>query len=157
MDDDLLDVQPGCDIEIDLQRWTQVTVVINGRTCDVYMDGKLARSCVLPHLLQGGSYRSLSEVNGNQQYRLRNGYVSQVKKSFNYALTPNVDLSVVYGWTIPARTLMLGFILRSSSCLPVKDQQYELYFQRKLLSFLKNNTYRQAYCAGPIKYSITSR
>jgi len=38
-----------CDIpSIDLQRWVNICVVINGMTCDVYMDGKLTRSCILP-------------------------------------------------------------------------------------------------------------
>ena len=34
---------------IDLQRWVNLTVVVNGMTCDVYIDGKLIRSCVLPN------------------------------------------------------------------------------------------------------------
>lgn len=47
MDDVLLDTPPICDLtEIDLQRWTMVTVVLSGRTIDVYVDGKLSRSCV---------------------------------------------------------------------------------------------------------------
>jgi len=87
MDDGLLNVQPSCDIEeIDLQRWTQVTIVINGRTCDVYMDGKLARSCVLPHFYKvdptGHSVKLVDRAGFD-------GYVSQVN-TFNYALTPNV-------------------------------------------------------------------
>ena len=45
----LLDSNPMCDLpEIDLQRWVNITVAVNGRTVDVYYDGKLARSCVLP-------------------------------------------------------------------------------------------------------------
>jgi len=48
-DSGLLDGSPLCDLpEIDLQRWVNITVSVNGRTVDVYMDGKLARSCVLP-------------------------------------------------------------------------------------------------------------
>jgi hypothetical protein len=38
-----------CDLpEIELQRWVCITVAVNGKTVDVYYDGKLARSCVLP-------------------------------------------------------------------------------------------------------------
>lgn len=38
-----------CDLPyVDMQRWVNITVSVDGRTCDVYMDGKLARSCVLP-------------------------------------------------------------------------------------------------------------
>lgn len=45
----LLEGSPICDIpEIELQRWVCITVAVNGKTVDVYYDGKLARSCVLP-------------------------------------------------------------------------------------------------------------
>jgi hypothetical protein len=38
-----------CDVpSIELQRWILATVVLNNKTCDVYLDGKLARSCILP-------------------------------------------------------------------------------------------------------------
>ena len=48
-DSGLLDSSPLCDLpEIELQRWVNVTIAVNGKTVDVYMDGKLARSCVLP-------------------------------------------------------------------------------------------------------------
>lgn len=48
-DSGLLDSSPLCDLpEIDLQRWVCITVAVNGKTVDVYMDGKLSRSCVLP-------------------------------------------------------------------------------------------------------------
>lgn len=41
------DTQPQCDLaEIDMQRWVHLAVVMSGRTIDVYLDGKLARSCV---------------------------------------------------------------------------------------------------------------
>ena len=33
---------------IDIQRWVNITTVITGTTVDIYMDGKLARSSVLP-------------------------------------------------------------------------------------------------------------
>jgi hypothetical protein len=47
LDDSLLDASPTCDLpEIDMQRWTFITVAVSGRTIDVYLDGKLARSCV---------------------------------------------------------------------------------------------------------------
>jgi hypothetical protein len=42
---------PSCDVmEIDLQRWINLTISVNGRVVDVYMDGKLSRSCVLSDL-----------------------------------------------------------------------------------------------------------
>ena len=47
IDDSLLTTPAVCDLpEIDLQRWTMITVVLSGRTIDVYLDGKLSRSCM---------------------------------------------------------------------------------------------------------------
>jgi hypothetical protein len=44
-----LDSSSMCDLpEVGLQRWVQIVVAVNGKTVDVYMDGKLARSCVMP-------------------------------------------------------------------------------------------------------------
>ena len=38
----------GCDIKnIPLQKWVHITYVLNNRTVDIYIDGKLERSCVL--------------------------------------------------------------------------------------------------------------
>jgi hypothetical protein len=38
-----------CDLpEVDMQRWTMISVVLSGRTIDVYLDGKLSRSCISP-------------------------------------------------------------------------------------------------------------
>jgi hypothetical protein len=52
MDSGLLDssTPSGCDLpEVDLQRWVNIVVAVNGKTVDVYLDGKLARSCILPN------------------------------------------------------------------------------------------------------------
>jgi hypothetical protein len=42
-----------CDIEnIDMQRWVNITAVLNGSTLDVYIDGKMSRSCVMPGIFK---------------------------------------------------------------------------------------------------------
>jgi len=42
-----------CNIkEVPIQRWVCVTIVSSGAVLDVYMDGKLARSCVLDNVVQ---------------------------------------------------------------------------------------------------------
>ena len=42
------DTPSMCDLpEIPMQRWVNITVAANGKTVDVYLDGKLSRSCVL--------------------------------------------------------------------------------------------------------------
>lgn len=88
--DGALTVQPMCDIdEIDLQRWIQVTVCINGRTCDVYLDGKLARSCVLPSFYKVDPTGQSVTVVDRGGF---DGYVSLVS-TYNYSLNP----SAVYG------------------------------------------------------------
>lgn len=86
MDTGLMDEKPMCDIEeVDLQRWLQVSIVLNGRTCDVYLDGKLHRSCVLPSFYKvdptGISVRALDKGGFD-------GYMSQLT-TYNYALTPD--------------------------------------------------------------------
>ena len=44
----LLDNMHTCDIpELSLQRWVNISIAVNGKTVDVYIDGKLSRSCVL--------------------------------------------------------------------------------------------------------------
>jgi hypothetical protein len=41
-------LETPCDVkEVPLQRWVNVTIVSSGRVLDVYMDGRLSRSCVL--------------------------------------------------------------------------------------------------------------
>ena len=47
-------ITPVCDInDIDMQRWINFTCVVSGRVLDVYYDGKLNRSCVLPGQVVG--------------------------------------------------------------------------------------------------------
>jgi len=59
---------PICDLpDLDLQRWVNVTVAVNGNTVDLYMDGKLSRSCVLPDNFKvdaGGYAANLLEYGG---------------------------------------------------------------------------------------------
>lgn len=75
-----------CDLpEIDLQRWVCISVVLNGRTCDLYMDGKLARSCVLPGPFKvdpKGYQMKLLDFDGFD------GFLSDVY-CYQYALNPD--------------------------------------------------------------------
>ena len=56
----------GCDLpEVDLQRWVNIVVSVNGKTVDVYLDGKLSRSCVLPNYFKvDSSYSGYLLYNG---------------------------------------------------------------------------------------------
>lgn len=54
-----------CDIEsIELQRWVNITAVLNGKTVDVYIDGKMSRSCVLDGMFLVAAGDSLSVTLG---------------------------------------------------------------------------------------------
>jgi hypothetical protein len=86
------DASTPCDVmDIDLQRWINVTVSVNGRIMDVYMDGKLARSCILSNLQDIAADKAQKIVLMPTDV-LFNGYVSGLTVS-NYALTPDV----IYG------------------------------------------------------------
>jgi hypothetical protein len=84
-DSDALNPTRPCDINtFDLQKWVQVTVTLNNQTCDVYLDGKLARSCILPSYYKvdpNGVKLSLTDKKGFA------GYISNVS-AYNYALNP---------------------------------------------------------------------
>lgn len=84
-DSGLLDASPICDLpEIDLQRWVNLTVTVNGRTVDVYLDGKLQRSCVLPsfYKVDAGGYTGYLLTHG--------GFGGQIASTtmFDAALNP---------------------------------------------------------------------
>lgn len=88
MESGLLDepASSGCDLpEVDLQRWVNITVSVNGKTVDVYFDGKLSRSCVLPNYFKvDSSYSGYLLSNG--------GFGGQIANTMMYdaALNPEV-------------------------------------------------------------------
>lgn len=88
--DDKCDILNG----IEYQRWVLVTVVGNGKTLDVYVDGKLARSCVYKSQFALSS----SSGKGTAYFGLDNGgklkgYMSN-GNFYNYALTPDAVWSI---------------------------------------------------------------
>jgi len=77
---------PLCDLpEIDMQKWVHIVVAVNAKTVDVYMDGKLARSCVLPtfYKVDAGSYNATL-----LNYGGFGGYVASVNM-YSYAMSPD--------------------------------------------------------------------
>jgi hypothetical protein len=77
---------PICDImDLDLQKWINLAITVNGRVVDVYVDGKLARSCVCPNIP--------TVVNSHHQYVVlgqSGGWGGSISTTrvFGYALTP---------------------------------------------------------------------
>jgi uncharacterized membrane protein YuzA (DUF378 family) len=86
MNDQLLTTPAICDLpEIDMQRWTMVTVVLSGRTIDVYLDGKLSRSCM------GTSYYKVDPTGVNPVIAARGGFDGYIGMTSvgNYAMNPD--------------------------------------------------------------------
>ena len=84
-DDDRCDILNG----IEYQRWVLITVVGNGRTLDVYVDGKLARSCVYKSFNSSGTTTGKARVRfGLDNEKKFKGYFSSGTYS-NYAYTPD--------------------------------------------------------------------
>jgi hypothetical protein len=84
-DSSLLNPTRPCDIQsIDLQKWVQITVTLNNKTCDVFIDGKLARSCILPSFYRVANSNMALRV---AEYGGFGGYVSNFS-AYNYALNP---------------------------------------------------------------------
>lgn len=78
---------PMCDLsDIDLQRWINITISVNGRIVDVYYDGKLARSCVLPGVPS-------ASATGRQVVTIgrAGGFMGKISgvQFFGYPLTPD--------------------------------------------------------------------
>jgi hypothetical protein len=92
MDDTILDATPTCDLpEIDMQRWTHLGVVLSGRMIDVYLDGKLSRSCITKSYYKvdptGVNLKMLQKPNTDGENGF-DGHISNVSLS-NFPLTPS--------------------------------------------------------------------
>jgi hypothetical protein len=75
-----------CDIEsIDLQRWVCITAVLDGRTLDVYIDGKLSRSCVLDGMFKVSGDSAKLLLGGPTGF---GGLIGQTQVA-NYAYSPD--------------------------------------------------------------------
>ena len=86
MDDALLNAPPMCDLpEIGMQRWTMITVVLSGRTIDVYLDGKLNRSCIAPSYFKVDPTGVTANITDRGGF---DGYTGYTAVS-NYAMNPD--------------------------------------------------------------------
>ncbi len=113
----LNDTMPVCDLpEVELQRWVCFGIVLNGRTVDVYLDGKLARSCVLPSFYtvdaNGVSLKLL-------QYGGFDGFLSKVVV-YSQALNPDQIYRIYMSG--PADVAATGFLGWLASFFNVKGE-----------------------------------
>lgn len=104
-DSGILDSTANCDIpNIDLQRWVCVVVAINGMTCDVYIDGKLARSCVLSNYFNVDSAYALTVGEGGGF----GGNLNTVNM-YGYALSPDLVYNNYMAGPMPI-TSFVGYL-----------------------------------------------
>ncbi len=96
------DTTQMCDLPtIDLQKWVCIGIVLNGRTVDVYMDGKLARSCVLPSFYKvdpNGARLKLLDYGGFEGYMSNvTAYAQALNPDFLYRVYMNGPSDIVAG------------------------------------------------------------
>ena len=73
--------------DVELQKWVLFTFCLNNKVMDIYMDGKLARSCVLPSMYSVGSDPSKPISLKMAGYGGFGGFIGRTLMS-NYALNP---------------------------------------------------------------------
>ena len=92
-----------CDIEeVGIQRWVNITAVLNGRTLDVYIDGKMSRSCVLASMFKvsGSSGARLSIGN-----KMGFGGIIGTTQAANFALSPGQIYNIYQAGPIDASVM----------------------------------------------------
>ena len=91
---------------IEYQRWVLIGIVANGRTLDVYIDGKLSRSCVYKGLNDLGVTNGTATLTVGRQ-NTTTGKINGVFSTtdyYNYALTPDIMWSIYQNGPATAST-----------------------------------------------------
>jgi hypothetical protein len=116
----ILDEDSGsCDIlQIDMQRWIHLVVSVNGKACDVYMDGKLVRSCPLPNYFNiDSTYTAKILDNGGDGQGGFGGAISTTNM-YGRALTPDIVYQMYMAGPEPVTsiwTYLLSFFSPSAA------------------------------------------
>ena len=75
-----------CDVEqVDLQKWVNITAVLAGRTIDIYIDGKLSRSCLLDGLFKVDGETPTLKLGGPNGF----GGLIGATRAANFAYSPD--------------------------------------------------------------------
>jgi len=75
-----------CDIEqVELQKWVNITAVLSGRTLDIFIDGKLSRSCLLEGLFKVDGETPTLKLGGPNGF----GGVIGMTRAANFAYSPD--------------------------------------------------------------------
>ena len=75
-----------CDIEqVDLQKWVNITAIMSGRTLDIFIDGKLSRSCLLDGLFKVDGETPTLKLGGPNGF----GGIIGMTRAANFAYSPD--------------------------------------------------------------------
>jgi len=75
-----------CDIEqVDLQKWVNITAILTGSTIDIYIDGKLSRSCLLDGLFKVDGETPTLKLGGPDGF---GGLIGKTRAA-NFAYSPD--------------------------------------------------------------------
>ena len=97
----------NCDISsVNLQKWVNVTLVMSGKTADVYIDGKLSRSCILDGMYPVDGDTPTVTLGGPAGF---GGLIGQTRVA-NYAYAP--DQVYKYYLAGPYDTSIWGYLTR---------------------------------------------
>jgi len=113
----LNDTMPMCDLpEVELQRWVCFGIVLNGRTVDVYLDGKLARSCVLP------SFYTVNATGVNMKILQYGGFDGFLSNLYVHSVALNPEQMYRIYMNGPADIAATGFLGWLGGLLNVKGE-----------------------------------
>jgi hypothetical protein len=96
----------SCDIlQIDMQRWIHLAVSVNGMTCDVYMDGKLVRSCLLDNYVNvDTAYQAVLLDDGSITGAGGFGGSISTTQVYGSALTPDLVYQTYMAGPVPVNS-----------------------------------------------------
>ena len=107
-----------CDVsQMDLQRWVCIVVVLNGKLCDVYMDGKLVRSCSLDNYFNVDTNTTLKICPALRPNVPGFGGVISSTNIYGTALGPDIVYKNYMAGPVPILTFydyLLSFFLAST-------------------------------------------
>ena len=92
----LINSSATCDVrDIEMQTWVNVSVILSGKTLEIYLQGKLVKTCVYNNFFKvdpaGVTIRSLQDRNG--QHKGFGGILGRIQL-FNTELTPEESYKI---------------------------------------------------------------
>jgi len=111
-----------CDVEsVDLQRWVNITAVLTGHTIDIYIDGKLSRSCLLDGLFKVDGDVPTIKLGGPDGF---GGLIGKTRAA-NFAYSP--DKVYAYYQEGPFTTFDLSSLYPGAYSIDIKRNNQSIF------------------------------